>query len=488
MSTKRAGRRMLVLLLGLCLIAGMLSGCGSGGVKLDPKNPTTVRIWNYYTGAIANAFDDMVSEFNTTVGAERGIIVESSSLGSIPELENAVKASINKEVGSETLPSIFASYADVALLAEKAELLVNLDNYLTKEDQDEYIASFIDEGRIGLKGELRIFPIAKSTEMFMLNKTDWAPFANECGFTLDDLATTKGLVEVAKRYYEWTDAQTPDVANDGKAFYGRDSIANMMILRAKEYGHPMFIVDGVNATLDLDRETMKSIWDNYYVSFISGYYAAYGRYRSDDVKIGRSLAYIGSTSSASYFPTEIVADDGSTHNVEVAVLPIPYVEGKEKHLIQQGAGMVVTKTNDKEEYASVEFLKWFTNTQNNIVFSSASAYIPVKKEAANYDNIKKQLEKNEQTMSPIADETLRAALVEMSESTLYANKPFDGGVEARDVLDESLAKWATTDREAVVALIESGTSHADAVAQFANDEHFDAWLAELEAQLTAALA
>ena len=42
----------------------------------------------------------------------------------------------------------------------------------------------------------------------MINKTDWEPFAEETGVTVDDLNTIEGVVEVAQKYYEWTDEQT----------------------------------------------------------------------------------------------------------------------------------------------------------------------------------------------------------------------------------------------------------------------------------------
>lgn len=50
--------------------------------------------------------------------------------------------------------------------------------------------------------------MAKSTELLYLNATDWAPFAAATGVTYDDLATLEGVVEVARQYYDWTDAMT----------------------------------------------------------------------------------------------------------------------------------------------------------------------------------------------------------------------------------------------------------------------------------------
>lgn len=50
--------------------------------------------------------------------------------------------------------------------------MVDLKEYLTQEEQDKYIKSYIEEGEFSGDGSLKIFPTAKSTEIFMLNKTD----------------------------------------------------------------------------------------------------------------------------------------------------------------------------------------------------------------------------------------------------------------------------------------------------------------------------
>ena len=57
--------------------------------------------------------------------------------------------------------------------------------------------SYIEEGRLGEGQALKIFPTAKSTEIFMLNKTDWDKFADATGASLDSLANMESLVAVS---------------------------------------------------------------------------------------------------------------------------------------------------------------------------------------------------------------------------------------------------------------------------------------------------
>lgn len=467
---------------------GLLSGCSDGvkRVKLDPKNPVTVTVWHYYNGSILNAFDKMVYEFNETVGMEKGIIVEGYGHGNVTELEKAVISSANKEVGSLDIPNVFASYADTAYQAEEMGILANLGDYFSEKEQQEYLESYIEEGRIGLNGELRIFPIAKSTEIFLLNDTDWQPFAEENGLSYDDLSTVEGIVRVSELYYNWTDGKTPDIPNDGRAFYGRDSIANMFVIGSMEFGEEIFHVENGRGSLNINREVMRKLWDCYYVPYIKGYFMSYGRYRSDDAKVGDLLAYVGSTSSSGYFPSEVTSG-GKTYPIEPKALHTPHFENAERTMVQQGAGMVVTKSTPEQEYASVEFLKWFTAVENNIEFSIMSGYMPVKKEAIDYDLMKSKLDKSERPDNDITDETIRIAFDEIKTSKLYTNKAFSGGSDARNVLESNMEEKAVADRAAVVQLLESGMSLEEAAARFDTDENFEAWLESFSAELAAAV-
>ena len=58
-----------------------------------------LEIWHYYNGVQKTAFDQMVQEFNETIGLEKGIIVEAFSQGNISDLTEKVVDAANKKVG-----------------------------------------------------------------------------------------------------------------------------------------------------------------------------------------------------------------------------------------------------------------------------------------------------------------------------------------------------------------------------------------------------
>lgn len=336
----------------VCLAAVMaftLTGCKEKS-PLDPDEPVTLTVWHYYNGSQQAAFDALAEKFNDTAGRELGIVVENYSQGSVSDLETAVRDSAAGKVGASSMPDIFSSYADAAYEMEQAGTLADLSKYLDEEELGKYVDSYIEEGRIGADGTLRIFPTAKSTEVMMINRTDWEPFAEAAGIGIEDLRTMEGVTRAAQAYYEWTDGLTPDVQGDGRAFYGRDAVANYFIIGMKQMGVELFEVKDGEVTIHLPREQAKRLWDHYYVPMVKGYFGAYGSFRSDDVKTGDILAYTGSTSSAMYFPGQVETDKDS-YAIDYIVAPAPVFEGGEQYAVQQGAGMVVSKSDEKHEYA-----------------------------------------------------------------------------------------------------------------------------------------
>ncbi len=477
-----ARKRRWKLLLGIGILGGLLCGCAGGKSPLDARNPVTIRIWTYYNGDQLTAFDGLVEEFNGTVGKEKGIIVKGYSQGSVNDLEANVLAAVKGDVGADEVPNIFAAYADTAYTVDQMGQVVDLKDYLSQEEIDSYVDSYIREGDFDGQGEIKIFPTAKSQEVLVLNKTDWDVFAQATGATYEDLADIDGLVETAQLYYEWTDGQTPDVPNDGKALYGRDAMANYMLIGSMQMGKELFAVNDGKMTLQFDKDVARRLWDGYYVPFVKGYFAATGRFRSDDIKTGNIISYVGSSSGVSYFPKEVNISDTESYSIDLEVLPCPKFEGADpNYAVQQGAGMVVTKGTEAEVYASVEFLKWFTADERNIQFSVNSGYLPVTKTANNKEAI---LNSGAQ-ISEAMQKTLSVGVDTVNTNQMYTTRAFENGTAARNVLEYSMSDLAAEDRATVISRLEQGQSLEEATAEFVSEEHFEAWYEDILQKLQA---
>lgn len=448
----------------------LLSGCSAAG-KDAKNNHVTISVWTYYNGAQLTSFNALVEEFNETVGREKEITVESYSQGSVTDLENNVLEAAQSKVGADKIPNIFAAYVDTAYAIDQLGLVANLSDYFTDEEIDDYVEGYVDEGRFGADNGIKIFPCAKSTELFMLNKTDWKTFADATGAKYSDFSTIEGLTAVSQKYYEWTDSLTPDIPNDGKAFYGRDAMANYIIIGSMQLGHEIFSVNNGVMTLDFDKPTIRKLWDNYYVPYINGYFASSGRFRSDDVKTGNILAFVGSSSGATFFPDKVVLSDDIEEQIEMMVFESPQFEDSNGCAVQQGAGMVVTNTTEQEIRASVEFLKWFTSNEQNIAFSIGSGYMPVRKSANDIEVISGQMPELSRTMRDV----LNSAIETVNSYTLYTPKAFEHGSDARKILEYSMSDTASADRAIVKKRLAQGETLEQAVKDFVSDEYFEAW-------------
>lgn len=465
------------LLCGLCAAALALGcvGCGGGSAQQEkPSKVTNITVWTYYNGDQLESFTKLVDKFNETVGAEKGIVVSTESQGSVNDLETSVMDAAEGKVGAAAMPNVFSAYSDTAYALDQMGMVVDLAPYLTDDEKAQFIDGYLSEGDFDDSGSVKIFPVAKSTEVMLFNDTDWQTFAEATGATYDDLSTIEGLVATAEKYYNWTDAQTA-APDDGKALFGRDAMANYMLVGAQQLGDTIFEVQNGKMTVNFSRDVARKLWDNYYVPFVKGWFAATGRFRSDDIKTGNILGYVGSCSSATFFPTQVTNDANESHDISVKVLPSPEFADGESVAVQQGAGMVVTAGKDEEVQASVEFLKWLVQPENNIAFSVGSGYLPVTKEANNMEEIQGSGLDLSSNMKQILD----AAVGTVNSNRLYTPHAFEGGNGARKVLEYGLSDIAAADRETVTQRIAEGQSAADAEAEFLTDDYFEAWYQDI---------
>lgn len=360
---------LVILLLSIL----MFSGCGDKSL-LNPNRPVIITLWHNYGGQMEKSMNQLIDEFNGTIGTEKGIIINITSVSSSSALYDKIVASAEGNPGSSELPNITTGYPKSALALLNNDKLVDLKEYFSEEELEEYLPQFINEGIISRK--LAVFPTAKSTEVLFLNKTLFERFADATGVSIDSLSTFEGISHASIKYYEWTDSLTPDIPNDGKAFYISDSWFNIAQVGMHQLGDSFIINKSINYS-----DNFKRIWDPFLEASVKGGFAIYDGYSSDLAKTGDIVCSTGSTAGILFYGNTITYENNTTIDVEYEILPYPVIQGGNKAAIQRGGGMIVTKSTKEKEYASVEFLKWLTAPEQNIKFVSETGYLPVTKNA-----------------------------------------------------------------------------------------------------------
>ena len=462
----------------VCIVCFLISSCNrsvsEGNVVkydidkiLNKSEPITINIWHYYSATQKENFDSLIDNFNASEGAKYGVYVRGiRRAGNASEIASFLADALSQKLGADETPDIFSAYPDTAYDFNQQGLLLDLSDFFTEKEKDEYVKNFLYSSGFGVKDEIKLFPVAKATEVFVLNKTAWKPFAEAMGVSYRDLITWEGLVKVAELYHKWTDSLTAE-PNDGKHFFGRDALSNYILVGTYELGNSIFnVLENGDVEFVLDKKTLRTCWDNYYVPFVKGFFTAKGRFRADDLKTGDIISCVTSTSSA------------------IDVLPIPHFRNaKRKTVVQQGAGMAVLKSDIKRETAAVLFLKWFTEMQKYSEFAVSTGYLPVKKKELETESLTAAFCTDDVCILPVVQDAIRISMETMKSLDLYFQPAFKNSDKARNILADLLQERAKRDRAKVLEKIQAGKTHKEAVNEFLSDSCFEEWLKELEKKL-----
>ena len=73
------------------------------------------------------------------------------------------------------------------------------------------------------------------------------------------------------------------------------------------------------------------------------------------------------------------------------------------------------------------------------------------------------------------DEILTKAVETINTNELYTTPAFEGGQDARSVLEYAMSDLADADRKIVQERIDAGQTMEEAAEEFLTDEYFDSW-------------
>ena len=353
-------KKLTALILSLGLILASFTGCGDS----KSTETTTITIWHVYGEQSDSPLNDMINEFNNSVGIQKGIAVKAMKVSDTNTIHEAVLKSEEGGPGTEELPDIFVAYPKTVMAMKNNNKLVDFQNYLSEEELAGFREDFIQEGMID--DRLLILPVAKSTELLFLNKTLFDRFSEESGATLDDLSTWDGLLKTARKYTELT----------GKSFLAHDYFFNYFQLGMASSGNSIFTDNGLNLNDEFDK-----VWNPMAEAAVEGSIWLGSGYASEALRTGDAIASIASSAGILYYSDMVTYEDNTTDEMELIALPCPTYSSGEKLAMNRGAGLCLMKSDEKREEAAMTFLKWITSPENNVKFVTQAGYMPVTNDA-----------------------------------------------------------------------------------------------------------
>ncbi len=330
-------RKIAALLLAVFILS-CFAGC-SGTPK--EETPTTITVWHVYGGQTDSPLNDLIDEFNQTVGKEQQINVQVTSVSNSNTIHELVLAAANGEPGASELPDIFSSYPKTVMALPDDGILVDYRDYFSEEELSAFIPAFVEEGTVN--DRLVVLPVAKSTEIMFINETIFERFSQATGVTIEDLGTWEGLFQAAEAYAAWTDGLTPDVPGDAKS---------------------MFVA-----------------WDPLAEAALKGGVWLKSGYATESIRTGDSIVSVASSASILYYSDMVTYPDNTSEDITIISRPCPVFENGEKLVMQRGAGFCTVRSTPEREQAAVTFLKWLTEPEHNVEFVTRTGYMPVTREA-----------------------------------------------------------------------------------------------------------
>ena len=380
----------------LCVLL-LLSVCGCDSAQ--KAQPITLTIWHVYGGQTDSPLNDLIAEFNQTVGKEHNIKIQVTSVTNTNTIHESVLSAANNDPGAAELPDMFISYPKTVFAMPDESILVDYRDYFSEEELSAFIPTFLEEGTI--HDRLTILPIAKSTEILFINKTLFDRFAEDTGATVEDLDTWEGLFQTAINYSEWS---------GGKTFFVHDYHFNYFQVGVEALGESFFDEDGI-----VFGPAFAKAWQPYAEAALQGGVWLYDGYATEPLRTGDAVVSVASSASVLYYSDIVTYPDNTSEAVEYLARPCPIFEGGEKLVMQRGAGICTVRSTPEREKAAMVFLKWLTAPEQNVELVTRLGYMPVTQEA--FDTYLPQA--IEQLENPKYKELYRAFLQTQEEYTFY---------------------------------------------------------------------
>ena len=352
------------------LVAILLFCAGCSNTAQKEETPTTITVWHVYGGQTDSPLNDLIEEFNQTVGKEQQINVQVTSVSNTNTIHELVLAAANGEPGASELPDLFISYPKTVMALPDDSILVDYRDYFSEKELSAFLPAFVEEGMVN--GRLVVLPVAKSTEIMFINQTLFDRFSQATGVTLEDLDTWEGLFRAAEIYADWTDNQTPDVPGDAKSMFVHDYYFNYFQVGTESLGEEFF-QDDVLAF----GPAFRTAWDPLARAAVQGGVWLDGGYATASLRTGDSIVSVASSASILYYSDVVTYPDNTSEDITIISRPCPVFENGEKLVMQRGAGFCTVRSTPEREQAAVTFLKWLTEPEHNVEFVTRTGYMPV---------------------------------------------------------------------------------------------------------------
>lgn len=426
-------RKLLLSLTSMITVVGTvltLSSCGQSAKPnfvipeggFDTETPVSIDFYSTMGTELQKVFDEYLKDFKVLYP---NITVNHTQPGGYNDVRDQIKTELSVGKG----PNLAYCYPDHVALYNKARAVVTLDNLiddttyglgLTKEQKDDFIEGYWDEGKSFGDDLMYTLPFSKSTEVLYYNKTVFEENNLKVPTTWDEM---EEVCRQLKTIY-------PDSIP-----LGYDSESNWFITMTEQYNSKYTSATGNHYLFN--NKTNKDFVSKFKTWYDNGYVTTqeiYGAYTSglfvETTAAKRSFMSIGSSAGATHQrPTK--GTDGK-YPFEVGITSIPQIDAKNNPaVISQGPSICIFKNEDPQKVMASWLLVKFltTDVAFQAEFSMASGYVPVLKSVSENETYKTFIDSADGGDHIAA---LSAKVCLEQKDWYYTSPAFIGSSDARD--------------------------------------------------------
>ena len=367
-------------LVSLLLAALMLVSCMSFA---SADEPIVLRFWHHAgSGGMYNAISAAVTNFNATVGAEKGIVIEESYIGSYTDLYSKTMLAVQSKEAPDiaVISNAWVPFAlDDGFLYNMKDLAAR-DNF----DMSNILDCFWEIGG-NQNGDFHTIPYCRSTPVVYYNKD----LTDAAGINWDDenhlvrIEEVLQLGEFCKKYD----------ANGNQSHWGFCSVNDFTYLSAAyiyQLGSSYMAPAGTGAPISQTDGTLLRVLSDWRNWIDQGLYCSYESTDASNTNQAMVLAGTlgGYPASCSGLAKMIKKCDEAGVNLGIAYFPT-YDENNHVALIGGGNVGIIKDGTETEETinASWEFIKFLMADAQVATVHLETGYIPVTKSAVNDPSI-----------------------------------------------------------------------------------------------------
>lgn len=377
---KRIVSAMLVCMMGMAAVTGC--GKGSSTAEAAKTEDGKIQIDLWYSGGktAVNVFQEIVDEFNASQDKYQ---VETTTQADYTETYEKLQAGI----AGKKAPDMALLDTDKSRNLSAKDLVADINEFVEADedfDKEDYLSVFYDQG-IDADGKLFAIPAYGTTQILYYNKEAF----NKAGIDPSSIKTWQDLAEAAEKM----------TAADG-SFVGWEPMwgSGNLIDAALSNGATLLSEDGKEVLIN--SEEWVEVWESFRTWLhddkimkvnSGGQGWEYWYTTIDDVLQNKAGGYTGSSGDQADLDFNIVGameqpgfgDNPSAPTADALQL------------------VMLENSSDEEKQGVFEFMKYFTEPENQAKWSMATGYVAVRQSTQDVEEFKTYAEENPQALVPL---------------------------------------------------------------------------------------